>query len=72
MRRERETHNPGNGLSGNFELRFRAIREKACGALADYKKAPSAYSPAAKRKKLSTRLEQIQTWEVAISCVQGA
>ena len=41
---------------------FRAIREKACAALADYKKSKADYSHASKKKKLATRLEQIQTW----------
>jgi len=41
---------------------LRAIREKACAALADYKKSKADYSHASKKKKLATRLEQIQTW----------
>jgi hypothetical protein len=41
---------------------LRAIREKACGALADYKKDKGSYSNPTKKKKMETRLDQIQTW----------
>ncbi len=41
---------------------LRAIREKACNALADLKKEKGAYSHSAKAKKLCNRLGQIQTW----------
>ena len=52
-----------NSFTSTLKLKcFRAIREKACAALADYKKSKADYSQAARRKKLATRLQQIQTW----------
>ncbi len=41
---------------------LRAIREKACAAMFDFKKNPSGYSNSQKAKKLETRLQQIQNW----------